>query len=272
MTLMVHLELGHPNAGLLKIAGDLAERFNARVIGIVACKPMQYLYSEGYIPTDLIQQERKQLGKEIELAEAEFRNVLQARVRTLEWRSEVTFAALSEYIAREARSADLLITGSGDSGRFDASRLVNIGDLVMQIGRPILIVPNAADELKLEQVVIGWKDTREAQRAAFDALPLLKKAAHVTVVEISAEEATAVARTHVEDVVGWLKWHGVMAEAHASPSTGNDASLLKAIAQEQGANVIVAGAYGHSRLREWVLGGVTHDLLLHGENFSLLSH
>src|SRR6202044_2239603 len=117
---------------------------------------------------------------------------------------------------------------SGDSGRFDASRLVNIGDLVMQIGRPILIVPNAADELKLEQVVIGWKDTREAQRAAFDALPLLKKAAHVTVVEISAEEATAVARTHVEDVVGWLKWHGVMAEAHASPSTGNDASLLKA--------------------------------------------
>jgi nucleotide-binding universal stress UspA family protein len=272
MTLMVHLEPGRTNAGLLKIAGDLAELFDARVIGIVACKPMQFDYSEGYVSADLIEQDRKQLEKEIKVAEAEFRKVFQARIRTLEWRSAVTSGALSEYIAREARSADLVITGPGSGGRLDAARFVNIGDLVMQVGRPVLVVPAAADELKLKQVVIGWKDTRETQRAAFDALPLLKKAGHVTVVEICAEREIAAARTRVDDVAGWLKWHGVVAESHTSPSIGDDASLLKAIAQEQGANLVIAGAYGHSRLREWVLGGVTRDLLLRGDNFSLLSH
>jgi nucleotide-binding universal stress UspA family protein len=271
-TLMVHLEPGHSNAGLLKIAGDLAERFDARVIGIVACREMQFVYGDGYIPADLIDQDRGQLEKKIKVAEAEFRSMLQTRVRTLEWRSGIMFTPLSEYIGPEVRSADLVITGIGSGGMFDASRLVNIGDLVMQVGRPVLIVPAAADKLKLEQVIIAWKDTRETQRAALDALPLLKTAAHVTVVEISADEELAAARTHVKDVVGWLKWHGVVAESHASPSIGDDASLLNAIAREQGADVIVAGAYGHSRMREWVLGGVTRDLLLRAENFALLSH
>jgi nucleotide-binding universal stress UspA family protein len=178
----------------------------------------------------------------------------------------------SQNTSRVRRSADLIITGPGSGGRVDAAPFVNIGDLVMQVARPVLVVPAAADELKLEQIMIGWKDTRETQRAVFDALPLLKKAAHVTVVEICAEREIAAARTCVEDVVGWLKWHSVVAESHASPSTGDDASLLNAIAQEQGANMVVAGAYGHSRLREWVLGGVTRDFLLRGEKFSLLSH
>jgi len=217
-TLMVHLDPSHSNVGLLKIVGDLAERFDARVIGIVACREMQFLYGDGYIPADLLDQDRGQLEKKIKEAEAEFRSLLQARVRTLEWRSEIMFTPLSEYIGPEVRSADLVITGIGSGGVLDASRLVNIGDLVMQVGRPVLIVPAAADKLKLEQVIIAWKDTRETQRAAFDALPLLKTAAHVTVVEISADEEMAAARTHVEDVVGWLKWHGVVAEFHASPS------------------------------------------------------
>ncbi|MEI9924278.1 MAG: hypothetical protein WDN50_12770 [Bradyrhizobium sp.] len=110
MTLMVHLEPGRNNAGLLKIAGDLAERFDARVIGIVGCRPMQFDYSEGYVPADLIEQDRNLLEKEIKVAEAEFRKVLQARIKNIEWRSAVTFGALTEYIAREARSADLVVT------------------------------------------------------------------------------------------------------------------------------------------------------------------
>jgi hypothetical protein len=106
---MVHLEPGRANAGLLKIVSDLADRFDARVIGIAACRPMQFAYSEGYVPADLIEQDRNILEKEINIAEAEFRKALQARTRTLEWRSEVTFGALTEYIAREARSADLVV-------------------------------------------------------------------------------------------------------------------------------------------------------------------
>jgi nucleotide-binding universal stress UspA family protein len=269
---MVHLELGVSNAALLEIAGDLAERFHAGLIGIAACQPMQ-IYGEGYVSGDLIEQDREQTEKEFKEAEAEFRSALQTRVGALEWRSAMMFSPLSAYLAGEARSADLVIAGVASGALLDASRRVNTGDLVIQVGRPVLIVPTAADKLKLERVVVGWKDTREARRAASDALPLLKKAAHVAVVEIAAEEDLAAGRTHLEDVVGWLKRHGVVAVSLAAPSTGDDATQLNAIAEEQGADVIVAGAYGHSRLREWVLGGVTRDLLLRAKaRCSLVSH
>jgi len=94
----------------------------------------------------------------------------------------------------------------------------------------------------------------------------------VTVVEIAAEEDLAAARTHLEDVVAWLKRHGIVAKSLAWPSKGDDASRLNAIAQELRADLIVAVAYGHSRLREWVLGGVTRDLLLCADRCSLVAH
>ena len=80
------------------------------------------------------------------------------------------------------------------------------------------------------------------------------------------------ARARLDGVVGWLKRHGIAAVSLAWPSSGDDAAQLNAIAQEQGANVIVAGAYGHSRLREWALGGVTRELLLRADRCVLVSH
>ncbi len=271
-TLMVHLELGRSNANLLQIAGDLAERFHASVIGIAACQPMQIVYGDGFISGDIYEQDRQELDKEMKAAEAEFRSALQTRAVTLEWRSTVMFTLLSDYIAREARSADLVITGIASGDLFDSSRSVNTGDLVMRAGRPVLVVPAAAGKVKLDRVVVGWKDTRESRRAVSDALPLLKGASHVAVVEIAVEDELAAARTQIEDVAGWLNRHGIKAECLTSPSTGDDATALYAVAQDQGADVIVAGAYGHSRLREWALGGVTRDLLLRANWCSLLSH
>ena len=271
-TLMVHLELGRSNAGLLQIAADLAARFHASVIGIAACQPLQVIYGEGFVSGDLYEQDRQELDKELKAAEAEFRSALQACAATLEWRSAVTFALLSDYLAREARSADLVITGVASGDLFDSSRSVNSGDLVMRAGRPVLVVPATTGKVKLERILVGWKDTRETRRAVSDALPLLKNAAHVAVVEIAAEEELTAARSHLEDVAGWLKRHGIKAECLASPSTGDDATALYAVAQDQGADLIVAGAYGHSRLREWALGGVTRDLLLRANFCSLLSH
>ena len=271
-TLMVHLELGRSNAGLLQITGDLAERFHASVIGIAACQPMQIVYGDGFISGDIYEQDRQELDKEMKAAEAEFRSALQTRAVTLEWRSTVMFTLLSDYLAREARSADLIITGIASGDLFDSSRSVNTGDLVMRAGRPVLVVPSAASKVKLDRVVVGWKDTREARRAVSDALPLLKGASHVAVVEIAVEEELAAARTQIEDVAGWLNRHGIKAECLTSPSTGDDATALYAVAQDQGADLIVAGAYGHSRLREWALGGVTRDLLLRANWCSLLSH
>jgi nucleotide-binding universal stress UspA family protein len=270
---MAHLELGHSNANLLGVVGDLAQRFEAGVIGIAMCQPMQIIYSEGYVPADLIVQDREQREKEVAAAEAEFRDALQTRVGRLEWRSEVTPDPLADYLAREARSADLVITGvDHNASMFDHSRHVNIGDVVMHVGRPILVVPTAASGASFDSVMVGWKDTRETRRAIADALPFLQKAAQVTIVEIVAEQELEAARERLDDVVRWLGCHGVSAEAIARKSTGADAHQLHAVALEHKAGVIVAGAYGHSRVREWVLGGVTRDLLLRAGRCALVSH
>jgi nucleotide-binding universal stress UspA family protein len=262
---MVHLQTGRSNAGILAIAGDLAERLHAGMIGIAACQPMQIVEGDGYVPAELVQNDRDEIEKEIRKAEMEFRDAFQKRGRPVEWRSAVMFGSAADYVAGEARSADLVITSI-------AWRHAKISDLVMQIGRPVLIVPPAADTLNLDHVLVAWKDTRETRRATLDALPLLKRAKRVTVVEIADEKTLSAARTHLEDVTIWLKSHGIAAETLVSSSTGNDAMRLKTIAQEQDADLIVAGAYGHSRLREFVLGGVTHDLLLCANRCALVSH
>jgi nucleotide-binding universal stress UspA family protein len=271
-TLLVHLKLGSPNAGLLAVAGDLAERFHAHVIGIAACQSMQIEYGMGYVSADYFERDMADFKRDSQAAETEFRNALKTRAGSLEWRSTVEFDALSGHIAHEARSSDIIITSVEAGGFFEASRLVNTGDLILQVGRPVLVVPQGAKALALDQVLVAWKDTRETRRAVLDSLPLLKKAAHVTLAEIAVEDRLPLARKHLEDVADWLGRHGVKAEGRALLSTGENADQLYAIAKELGADVVVAGAYGHSRLREWVLGGVTRDLLLRADLCALVSH
>lgn len=272
-SLMVHLDLGASNVGLLKVAADLAGRFKARVIGIAACQPMPIAFGDGYMSAEVIEQDRAESEKETNKVEADFRAALHGRVAEPEWRSTISYMALADYVAGQARAADLLITGPDRKGpSFDSSRQVNIGDLVMRIGRPVLIVPPGVAALDLASVVIGWKESRETRRAVRDALPLLQQAGRVTVIEIAADEDLVDARGRLQDVVAWLKSHGVEAKAVAAPSAGNDANHLDAIAREHGAGLLVAGAYGHNRLREWVLGGVTRDLLMRPGRCSLVSH
>jgi nucleotide-binding universal stress UspA family protein len=272
-TLMVHLELGESNAGLLQIVGDLADRLQGAVIGIATCQPLQLALSDGYVTGEVIRQDMEQIERDIAVAEADFRAALAPRAGRLEWRSSITFAPLDDYLAHEARSADLIITKvDKNTSIFDSSHHVNIGDLVMQAGRPVLVVPATANRLELGSVVIGWKETPEARRAARDALPILQQADRVTIVEIAAEAELAAARTHLDDVAAWLKRHGVVAECAAIAASGDNAGQFDAIAAEYGADLIVAGAYGHSRLRELVLGGVTRDLLLTADRCVLVSH
>ncbi len=270
-TLMVHSELGRPNTTCLKIAGDLAERLNASVIGVAVCQPMRIIYNDGYVPGDMIERDLQEIDAEIKAAEAEFRAALGSRA--IEWRSAVIYRPLSGHIAQEARSADLIITGvDANVSMFDTSRHVDIGDLVMQAGRPCLIVPATAEQFSLDHAIVGWKDCGETRRAIRDALPLLKLARRVTVIEIVAEEDLVAAHARLDDVVGWLKRHGIDSGGKALPATGDDALTLYRIIEDNGGDVLVAGAYGHSRLREWVWGGVTRDLLLRGKRCSFVSH
>jgi nucleotide-binding universal stress UspA family protein len=269
---MVHLDLGEPNTDLLTVARGLADRLGASVTGIAASQPLQAVFGGSYAIGDVVQQDREEVETEMDVAEAAFRAAFQTHNQPVGWRSTITFEVLDDYIAQEARCADLVMTGAGPGYGLGQTRSVNIGELVMQVGRPVFIVPRFVKALKLDRAVIAWKDTREARRAAYNALPLLKMAGHVAVVEIAGEDDLANAGLRVQDVVGWLERHGIAAQAITSGDTGDDADRLKFVVRQQDADFIVAGAYGHSRLREWVLGGVTKDLLLCAERCSLVSH
>lgn len=272
-SLMVHLELKGDNQGVLKIAGELAERFGAKVTGIAACQPIQVIANEGFAAPEVIMQDREEMVRELSAAESQFRAALTGRASELEWRSSITYAPLADYIADEARSADLIITAK-DIGPdlFDESRRVRLGDLVMRAGRPLLVVPDGVTSLPLRHVFVGWKDSREARRAVADAVPLLKAAGQATIVEIAPEHQRAVAQARVDDVANALKRHGVDASGRTLTTAGAEAGFLHAFLLDSHCDLLVAGAYGHNRLREWAFGGVTEDVLLNPSFCVLLSH
>jgi len=273
-TLMVHLELGQSNDRLLAIAIDLAKRLKAHVIGIAGCQPIRLDWqSDGFIAAEVLAEDRKEIEKQMKVAESAFQAIMAENAMSAEWRSTVTLDSLADYIAAQSRAADLIITGP-DIGAsfFDHTRRVGIADLVMEAGRPVLIVPKSQSQLPLSNVLIGWKGTRECRRAVADALPLLKLAYRVTVMEIAADEEMSRAKHHVNDVVAWLDRHGVKADAATFAAMGPDSERLQGKAWEMQADLVVAGAYGHSRMREWALGGVTGDFLLNSDRCVFLSH
>nr|WP_294529851.1 universal stress protein [uncultured Rhodopila sp.] len=272
-TVMVNLELGCSNAGVMAAAGDLAERFGSSVVGITACRRMPVSAMDGeYVPDEWVGHDCGQHACEVRTAEAEFRDSLHGRAKTISWRSKMISEPLADYLGDEARCADIVVTAASADTPSDLTRRVNPGDLLLAMGRPVLVVPSAAVPLNLDRAVVAWKESRQARRAVADALPLLQKASHVAVATIAAAEMFATARSCVADVVGWLKQHGVKAVPVIAKPNGDDATQLQRIARDHDAGVIVAGAFGHSRLREWALGGVTRHLLLRGQGCALLSH
>jgi nucleotide-binding universal stress UspA family protein len=271
-TAMVALSIDSSNRARLEVAGQLAERFSARVIGITAAEYGPPLYfTSGRHGQELVEQGRAAIKTGVAQLESEFRKAMQNRCPEAEWRCAEDFP--SRYIVEQARACDIIVVG--EAGRGDISdpfAEINPSDLVMQAGRPLLVVANDCDWLDLRSVLIGWKDTAEARRAAADALPLLRKATDVSVVEVVEEEShRAAALSRVRDVVAWLARHGVRASELVPEQCGEPTAQLERIAGELGAGVIVAGAYGHSRLHEWVLGGVTRRLVNPSSRCSLLS-
>jgi nucleotide-binding universal stress UspA family protein len=147
------------------------------------------------------------------------------------------------------------------------------GEALLKIGRPTLVVPDGVSSLRAEHVVIGWKDAREARRALQDSLPLLHEATRVTVVEICEPGEESTAQKQIDDVVDYLARHRINANSRVIlHQQGSGAAELIEFAQEDGADIIVTGAYGHSRLGEWIFGGVTRDLLGTSSICCLMSH
>jgi nucleotide-binding universal stress UspA family protein len=271
-SLMVHLDLEQGSEPALRVACELADRFNSKVIGVAAGLPAAPVHADGMIASSVLEVDFEQLNQAIGRSESRFRSALKDFGGALEWRSAAENPA--DFLAAEARSADLLVVGRSEKdAAFGPHQLLDIGDAVMKVGRPVLVVPPRRTSLALDRMLVAWKDTAESRKAISAALPLLKKATDLTIIEIvSGEDERDAAAARVTDVANWLLRHNVQASARVELSAGDAGSQLDAIASEARIDVIVAGAYGHARLQEWIFGGVTRHLLQQGSACVLLVH
>ncbi len=270
-TAMVGLAVDQPNEALLEVSGQFATQFSSKVIGIAAAMfspPMYFL--DGVAGQQLIEEGEATIKKRMGELESRFRAAMHGRAKDIEWRSALELPA--RYVAREARAADIIIVGGDGNAVSDPFAIAGPSDLVLQAGRPLLVVPSTVKWLDLRSALVAWKDCPEARRAVADALPLLAKVKEVTVAGIAEDEGSQVSiRRQTEDVISWLSRHGITARAQVPERCGNAVQQIERIAADVGAGVVVAGAYGRSRFREWVLGGVTQHLVGQTARCALLS-
>jgi nucleotide-binding universal stress UspA family protein len=272
-SVMVSLGLDQPNDARLELAGQLAEQFGAAVIGVAAAQFSPLYFTDGEMAQRLIEQGEAAIRKRLAELESEFREALRNRsCRGIEWRSALDFP--TRHAVQQARSADIIVTGAQAPALSDAFTLASPKDLVMQAGRPVLLVPDGASWLDLRTVLVAWKDAPGARRAISDALPLLLRAKNVVIAEIPEDDdGRGAAEAHVSDVAAFLARHGIVATTRVPDRHGRGVTAeLDEIAQDLAAGLIVAGAYGHSRFRELVLGGVTEHLVTQSNRCVLLSH
>ena len=270
-TVMVGLALDQPNNACLRVAGDIAERFGARIIGVAASdlRPPMY-FAEGAVAQKLLDEEAMAVERRLSELETEFRAAVERRASAVEWRSARAIPV--PFVLQQARAADILVIGARPENLVDPCAAPDPSDLLMQLGRPLVVVPPTVEWLDLRSVLVAWKDVREARRAVFDALPILAAAKEVTIAEIPEQDGRrADALAHVADVAAWLSGHGIAANTVVPDKTGGVIGQIEDIAAHVGAGIVVAGAYGHSRFREWVLSGVTRHLVTESRRCALLS-
>lgn len=269
-SLLVHIPSDTEALPRLNAAAALARRLDATLIGVGAeCMDTAIVNEVTGVSTVLIAELHEKIAAGLDAAERAFRAAtgdLATEWMACEARPDHVMTGL-------ARSADLIIAGGAPLRNDNPMRWCDPAHLILHSGRPVLVVPPEGGELRGECVLVGWKDTREARRAVSDAIPFLCDAQEVVVQEICARDAVEDAERHTAAVVDRLKRHDIPARAEvviAPP--GQIAAELDATAKSIGADLVVAGGYGHSRLGEWLFGGVTRHFLKHPACFRLFSH
>lgn len=261
--LLVHVDASRHAKTRLGLAAALARRFDAHVSGLYVMPPVTLspLLADQF-PPKLLEEADAKVAQQRDGAKALFEAALASRGGNAEWR-EVEGDAV-ELAARAARHADLTILGQAAPDEEAPGITPDFPERVaMEAGRPVLVIPYAGSfETLGERVLVAWNDSPQAARAVAAALPLLAGAARIELLSITSagHEGEEIAASGAA-LARHLERHGIKAEPHhlASGDIGI-ADLLLSRAADEAADLIVMGVYGHSRLRELVLGGVSRDI------------
>jgi nucleotide-binding universal stress UspA family protein len=258
-TILVHLDEQPRRKERLELGLQLAGRFDAHLVGLFALAsarvPSYALAEAGALVQEIETRRRLEAAR---AAETEFREAQRRAAAKGEWRVSMDDALAA--VRLSARYADVAIVGQPEPDDLPAVGFA--GELLLSIGRPVLFVPYAGrfpDAGK--RVLIAWNASREATRAVSDALPLIARAEAVEVVAFDPRQGEH-GDVPGADLALYLARHGVKATAarQSAPDVDIGAQLLSRAA-DTSADLIVMGGYGHSRLRELVLGGATRSVL-----------
>jgi len=271
-TILVQLELDRPAAPAVNFSLGLAQEFEADVIAFAAAEAHVFVPGDqgGIVAAEMMKRQTEEIEDRLDELKEEFLGIVGEHEHA-SWRGIV--GNPTQLLALHARAADLVVVGTPTKASGgDAHRTIDPGSLVLSAGRPVFVAASSFSPLHTEKVIVAWKDTREARRAVSDAMPFLAKAKEVVVITIE-EGDQKIARESAADVVRFLMRHGSKARADVLGVGNADVEdAMSQIAREIGAELIVAGAYGHSRLREWAFGGVTRSLLVDRSLHRLISN
>lgn len=275
--ILLHLDASDASAERLRLAGMLARRHEAHLTGIfVIDLPWPVFAGDGAATAALsaaMRRARDATEAQADAAEAAFRETLRREGLQGEWRRPE--GDTPKVVALHARYADLVVLGQPQPGGAAPLAGPVLEEALFGAGRPLLVVPYAGrfDGIGRE-VLVGWNASAQASRALHDALPLLEGAARTTILAVNPRRGPdGHGAEPGADIARHLARHGlhVVAEHLVAPEITEADTLLNRAA-ELGADLLVLGGYGHSRLRELVLGGVTRRLLREMTVPVLLSH
>ena len=277
--LLVVLDSDPASRRRIDLAAALAERFAAHLVGLyplpVPEVPHHLSYYDPAVLNPFFLDLRQQAQVASDAEREAFEHAASLRGLSAEWRVVAEGGAQAD-AALHARYVDLTILGQLDPDRGDVELIRPRPEQVtLASGRPILVVPYAGQfETVGRRVLIGWNASREATRAVNDAMPLLMAADIVTVLAIDAREGPdAHGELPGADISLHLARHGVKAEIERTVSAGiAPGEVLLSRAADLGADLLVIGAYGHSRVRELLLGGATRSILQSMTLPVLMSH
>lgn len=272
--IVVNLTGAAPQEFAADYAISLAQLFEAHIAGVgFIYEPVIPGSVMGGIPTDLIEAQREENTKAAKAATSRFEAAaaqagLSSEVRIL----DASVAGAADLFGRIARRFDLAVVGQARP-KEGASEELLIEGALFESGRPVVVVPYVQTRpVTLERALVCWDGSRPATRAIADALPFLRRAKAIDIVAVSGERGKG------SELVGTrmarhLARHGLVVELKRVSAGDVDVpSAIRAQVAETGADFMVMGGYGHSRLREFILGGVTRTILTSSTIPVLMSH
>lgn len=274
--LLIHLDHSSGCRNRLETAFVLARNFDAQITGLfVVPDYVVPSYVEAQISVDLISDVTEKAVARAEQALADYRKLAdEAGVRM---EAHVVEGQIIPILREHSKYSDLLLLGQDQPDDPDNASYGLADALLFEGGCACMVVPHSG---KLaapgKRVLLTWNASRESARALHEAMPLLARADSIVVLSSEpdyGEVETARGHPHAEELARYLQSHGIesmssgMADADLSPS-----QAILGQAAEMNADLIVMGAYGHARLREIILGGVTRDLLKQAPVPLLLAH